>query len=222
MVAALHRRRKVTALMAINLTSTGVDFIHGRGNNKIVTLSMTFKELEDWAKKCGANMDDVIRRSFGRACYGLKKKFQEVIKNGGGVNGVPKWKDFEAFTKELRAVRGSSAPLGATLAEPHLAVAYKLNGWQIIGWPDKLETWSVKFQDGGDAKAEEDLADNSWRASIHRKGIRHIPRTYAHNPRRVMPEPFGSYVDAHLDEWANGAMYKGLAKMFQKYAGRAV
>ena len=53
-----------------------------------------------------------------------------------------------------------------------------------------------------------------------RKGIKEIPRTYAHNPRKVLPEPFGSYVDAHLEEWAKGAMYKGLAQMYQKYARR--
>lgn len=204
--------------MAVNLTSTGVDFLTGRGKNKIVTLSMTFKQLENWARSCGADMDSVLQRSFGRACAGLKKKFQQVIKNGGGVNGVPKWRDFEEFTKELRSARGSTAPLGGTLAEPHLVVAYKRNGWQIIGWPDTLEDWSVKFQDGGDIEAERQLEDPSWRASIHRKGIRSIPRTYAHNPRHVMPEPFGDYVDEHLDEWARGAMYKGLAKMFQKYS----
>ena len=206
--------------MALNLTATGVDFLTGRGKNKTVTLSMSFKQLEDWAKSCGADMDKVLQRSFGRACAGLKKKFQQVIKNGGGLNGVPKWKDFEEFTKELRAKRGTTAPMGAILAEPYLAVAYKKNGWQVIGWPDKLEEWSIKFQDGGDAAGERQLQDNSWRAWIHRKGIKEIPRTYAHNPRKVLPEPFGSYVDAHLEEWAKGAMYKGLAQMYQKYARR--
>lgn len=207
--------------MAVNLTATGVDFLTGRGKNKTVTLSMSFKQLEDWAKSCGADMDKVIQRAHGRACAGLKKKFQQVIKNGGGVNGVPKWKDFEAFTKELRAARGNSSPLGGVLAEPYLVVAYKQNGWQIIGWPDKLEEWSLKFQDGGDSAAVAQFTDNEWRASIHRKGIKEIPRTYAHNPRPVLPEPFGAYVDRHLEEWAKGALYKGIAQMFQKHVRRA-
>ncbi len=207
--------------MAVNLTATGVDFLSGRGKNKTVTLSMSFKQLEDWAKSCGADMDKVIQRSRGRACAGLKKKFQQVIKNGGGVNGVPKWRDFEEFTQALRAARGSSAPLGGILAEPYVVVSYKLNGAQVIGWPDRLADWAVKFQDGGDTLAEQQLQDDSWRAWMHRKGIKEIPRTYAHNPRPVLPEPFGTYVDEHLDDWAKGALYKGLAQMFAKHARRA-
>ena len=207
--------------MALNLTSTGVDFLTGRGKNKTVTLSMSFKQLENWAKSCGADMDKVIQRARGRACAGLKQKFKQVIKNGGGVNGVPKWKDFEEFTKELRAARGWSAPLGGILAEPYLVVSYKMNGAQVIGWPDKLEEWAIKFQDGGDAAAVAQFTDSEWRARMHRKGIKYIPRSYAHNPRQVLPEPFGSYVDKHLEEWAKGALYKGLAQMFAKHARRA-
>ena len=206
--------------MAINLTSTGVDFVSGRGKNKAVTLSMTFKELETWAKRQKIDVPRLMKRSFGRACSGLKKKFTQVIKGAGGVNGVPKFKDFESFTKELRAKNGRTSPMGGVLADPSLVVAFKKNGWQVIGWPDTLAAWSVKFQDGGDAAAERQLEDTSWRAYIHRKGIRDIPRTYAHNPRRVLPEPFGDYVDRHLDEWAKGAFYKELARQFQK-AGAA-
>jgi hypothetical protein len=214
--------------MAVNLTSTGVDFLTGRGKNKTVTLSMTFKELERWAARQKIDTAKLMTRSFGRACAGLKKKFRQVVQNAGGVNGVPKFKDFDAFTKELRKVKGiEDRPMGGVLADPAFIVSFKRNGWQIIGWPDQssgkgtpLAEWAIRFQDGGDALAEVQLQDPDWRAYIHRKGIREIPRTYAHNPRRVLPEPFGGYVDQHLEEWAKGALYKGLAKMYQKYAMR--
>ena len=48
------------------------------------------------------------------------------------------------------------------------------------------------------------------------KDIREIPREYAHNPREVLPEPFGSVVKRHLQEWAQGVYYKELAKLMQK------
>lgn len=202
--------------MALNLTSSGVDFVSGRGKNKTVTLSMTFKQLEDWARRMKIDTAKLMTRSFGRACAGLKKKFAEVMQNGGGVNGVPKFQDFEAFTKELRAAGGRTSPMGGVLADKSHIVAFKRNGWQIIGWPDALAEWAEKFQDGGDIKAERQIEDPSWRAYIHRKGIRDIPRNYAHNPRRVLPEPFGDYVKEHLEGWASGAFYKELARQFQK------
>ena len=202
--------------MAVNLTSTGVDFLTGRGKNKTVTLSMTFKELERWAARQKIDTAKLMTRSFGRACAGLKKKFRQVVQNAGGVNGVPKFKDFEEFTNALRSKSGRTSPMGGVLADPALVVAFKRNGWQVIGWPDKLADWAEKFQDGGDAKAERQMADPSWRSYIHRKGIRDIPRNYAHNPRRVLPDPFGDYVKEHLEEWAKGAFYKELARQFQK------
>lgn len=204
--------------MAVNLTATGVDFVSGRGKNKAVTLSMTFKQLETWAKRQKIDVPRLMKRSFGRACSGLKKKLYQVMASAGGVNGVPKFKDFEDFTKELReAGKRSGVPMGGVLADKSRIVAFKRNGWQIIGWPDALAAWAVKFQDGGDKLAEAQLADPSWRHYVHRlTGIHEIPRTYTHNPRRVLPEPFGDYVKLHLEEWARGAFYKELARQFQK------
>lgn len=222
MVAAMHRRRKGTSLMAIDLTSTGVDFVSGRGKNKAVTLSMTFKQLETWAKRQRIDVPRLMNRSFGRACSGLKKKFYQVMQNAGGVNGVPKFKDFEDFTKELReAGKRSGVPMGGVLADKSRIVAFKRNGWQIIGWPDALAAWAVKFQDGGDSAAAAQFADPSWRSYVHRTTrIHDIPRAYVRNPRRVIPEPFGDYVKANLEEWAKGAFYRELARQFQK-AGAA-
>ena len=210
--------------MALVVTSTGVDLVYGRGKNKTVELSMSFKELERWAKRMKIDTAKLMESSFGRACFGLKKWFRKVIKWGGGVCGVPKFKDFDAFTKELRKVKGiEDRPMGGVLADPAFIVSFKRNGWQIIGWPDQssgkgtpLAEWAIRFQDGDDALAEVQLQNPDWRAYIHRKGIREIPRTYAHNPRRVLPEPFGTFVKGRLEGWAKGAFYKELARQFQK------
>lgn len=203
--------------MAISLTSSGVVATAGRGASKTVVLDVSFKELERWAKRVRIDEASLWRRSYGRAISALKGRFSKVVRNAGGVEGVPKFRDFEDFTRELRAKRGmSSRPMGGKLADKANIVSYKRNGWQVIGWPDDLATWAVNFQDGIGGQSQ--LDSPAWRRGIHRLGIRDIPRSYAHNPRRVIPEPFGSQVDKHLDEWARGAYYKELARLMQKEA----
>lgn len=201
--------------MAMKLTDTGVIATAGRGRNKTVTLDVSFKDLERWAKRMEIDERAMWRRAYGRACAALKGRFSKIVRNAGGVEGVPKFRDFEEFTRELRAKRGtSSRPMGGVLANKANIVAFKRNGWQIIGWPDRLADWAVKFQDGTGGQAE--LNDPRTRRAWHRLGIREIPREYAHNPREVLPEPFGSQVKKHLEEWAQGVYYKELTKLMQK------
>ena len=208
--------------MAISLTSTGVDFVSGRGKHKTVELSMTFADLEKWAKRCRIDTKKIKTETFGWAVKGLKTKLRQVVTKAGGVNGVPKFRDFEEFTKELRAKKGiSGRPMGGVLADEKCIVSFKRNGYQVIGWPDNLAAWAVKFQDGGDRVAQRQLEDSGWRRYVHRMGIRDIPRSYSRNPRRVLPEPFGGFVKANLKAWAKGAFYKRLAGMFKKAADAA-
>ena len=208
--------------MAISLTSTGVDFVSGRGKHKTVELSMTFADLEKWAKRCRIDTKKIKTETFGWAVKGLKTKLRQVVTKAGGVNGVPKFRDFEEFTKELRAKKGiSGRPMGGVLADEKRIVSNKRNGYQVIGWPDNLAAWAVKFQDGGDRVAQRQLNDSGWRRAIHRRGIREIPHSYVKNPRRILPEPFGGFVKANLKAWAKGAYYKKLAKMFKKAADAA-
>lgn len=204
--------------MAFKLTDTGVDYSRGRGAAR-VTLSLSFAELEKWAKRQEIDTARLMKRSFGRAAFGLKKKFYDVIKSGGGVCGVPKFKDFDAFTQELRRVTGKSSPMGGVLADKGNIVAFKRNGYQVIGWPDYLSDVATAFQDGrGGSDAERWFTDPQYRRLFHKDGVRVVPRAYTHNPRRVIPEPFGSYVQQHLEEWARGAFYKELARQMTKGA----
>lgn len=107
--------------------------------------------------------------------------------------------------------------MGGVLAESGSIGAWKRNGWQYIGWKDYLAETARKFQEGLPGTAEQHLLDNAnYRHYLHRRGIKDIPRTYTRNPRQVLPEPFGSYVQVHLKEWAQGSYYKQLAKLMAK------
>lgn len=203
-------------LGTFSVGASSVTMTRGRGANRTVALEVSFKELEKWASKNKVDTKRLMTRSFGRACSGLKKKFTQVVTGAGGINGVPKFKDFEDFTKTLRNVRGtSSRPMGGKLAEKKSVVAFKRGGWQIIGWPDRLAEWAVKFQD---AVGNNDLNNNRFRHWLHSRGIHDIPRVYTRNPRRVIPEPFGKYVEQNLKDWAKSAFYKELARQFARSA----
>ncbi len=184
-----------------------------------VYLEVSFRALERWAKRNAVDCRRVYDRAYGAAIRALRSKLQKVVSRAGGVEGVPKFQDFEAFTRELRTARNNSAPMGGILAEKHVIVSYKRDGAQVIGWPDNLAEWAVKFQDGiGGASSEAMFTDPERRYHLHRLGIRDVPREYVHNPRRVLPEPFGSYVRRNLDNWAENTFFKALARQMMKTA----
>ena len=206
--------------MAFSITDVGVNFSRGKGAAK-VSLVISFKELEAWARRQKIDTKRLMQRSFGRACSGLKQKFARVTTEGGGVCGVPKFKDFEDFTKQLRELDGKTGRLmGGVLADKRRIVAFKRNGYQVIGWPDSMSRLAVAFQDGKGVEKKDEgfMFWPSTRYALHRKGIRDIPRYYVHNPRRIIPEPFGGFVQEHLEEWARGVFYKDLAKQMMKGA----
>lgn len=203
-------------MASYTVATRGIDISRGRGAAK-VTISVSFKELEAWAKKNALDTSRLMQRSFFWACKGLKDKLKQVMRSGGGVYGVPKFKDFEAFTKELRAASGKKTRMGGVLAEKESFYGGRSGAWYYVGWKDYLAQAAKKFQDGlGGEISERYFTDANYRAMWHRKGLKNVPRSYVHNPRRVLPEPFGSYVRAHLKEWAKGAFYKALAKQMQK------
>lgn len=200
--------------MALKTTQTGVQISSGRGRSK-VTVEVSFAELEAWAKKMKVDTPKLLQKSFAAACSGLKKKFVKIVQSGGGSSGVPKFKNFDAFTKHLRQVSNDNSPMGGKLASKSSVGAWKRNGWQVIGWKDYLSNYAVAFQDALPGKAEAMLNNSSWRRWLHMRGIKDIPRTYQRNQRKVIPEPFGSYVKQNLQSWAMSTFYKSLAKMMQ-------
>lgn len=209
--------------MTVKLSDFGATVTEGRGAAKTVLLDISFKDLEVWAARSGKDAAALWRRSYGRAVSGLKKQFAKIVTSAGGVYGVPKFKNFEQFTTEFRAATNRTAPMGGVLADKRRIVAYKRNGWQIIGWPDALDRVAVAFQEGeGGRSAENWLNNPRERAWLHRRGLRDIPRTYTHNPRHIIPEPFGSHVRNNLDNWAKSIYFKQLASLMAKNAKGAV
>ena len=181
-----------------------------------IPLKVELPALIKWAKKMKYDVPKLVTQSYGRACSGLKKKLLQVMQMGGGVNGVPKFHDYEEFTKELMRAQGKDpTQMGGILSEPWTIVAYKKNGWQYIGWPDKLAAWAVNFQD---AVGNHALEYDSFRHRCHQLGIKDVPREYAHNPRQVIPEPFGAYVRENLNDWAKGALAKQIKTLMKKAA----
>ena len=172
-------------------TDSTVRATSGRGRNKVIVLEVSFKELERWAKRQMIDTKTMLNKSFVTATTNVKSKLVKVITRRGGVEGVPKFHDFEEFTKSLRAVRGlSSRPMGGILADKEKFFVSRINGYWRVGWVDRLAEWAVKFQEGGDYKAEANFQSDGFRRWMHVLGIQDIPRTYAHNPRQVLPEPF--------------------------------
>lgn len=201
--------------MAYSLTDSGVSVRTGRGQNAVV-ITLSFKEIEAWAKRMRKDTAELWRLSYGRAVSGLKKKFIEVMTKSGGVYGVPRFKDFEDFTKQYRASRGRTDTMGGVLAERSVIVAFKRNGYQVIGWPDKMGDTAESFQEGrGGPSAEKWFTDSQWRQAWHRRGIKDIPRAYVHNERMVIEPYFVQYVRDNLDQWAKSAYFTGLAKLMQ-------
>ena len=198
---------------------SGIRFSGKNGKLK-VNLDVSFAEIDAWAKQMNIDTEQLMNKSFGRACFGLRQKFRQVMNSSGGVVGVPKFKSFEQFTNQLREINGrSNIKMGGRLADKKQIVSFKKNGYQIIGWGDHLQEAAIKFQDGaGGSSAERFLNDSGSRHWMHKRGIHDIPRSYQHNPRRVIPEPFGSYVEEHIEEWAKNAYYKELARQMKKVA----
>lgn len=204
-------------LGTFSVGSGNVVLTQGRGRNKAVVLDVSFKELEVWAAKNQIDEKKTWDKAWNRAMSTLRSRLQKVVKGAGGYEGVPKFKDFEAFTKELRAISNRTSPMGGILSDPHLIKWEKIGKTSYIGWLDRLADWAVKFQDGEPGfNSEWYFTTPEGRHLMHEKGIKNVPHEYVRNPRRVLPEPFGTHVDKYLPEWAQGVFYKDLAKQMAK------
>lgn len=201
---------------------TGVLFSKGRGKAR-VELQISFAELERWAKRNAVDAPKLMHRSFGRACSGLKKQLAVVMQQGGGVNGVPRFKSYEDFTAEYKRSlnKESDGKIGGVLADDRRIVAFRRGGWQYIGWPDRMENLVEAFQEGrGGSYAEEWLNNRRVRHYLHFTAqIRDVPRSYVHNERAVLEPHFHDHVAANLEVWAKNIFYKDLARQMMKARG---
>lgn len=203
--------------MAISLTESGAEISRGRGAAK-VSIEVSFRELERWAKKNKIDTKRLMKRSYGRACSGLTRKLAAIMQHGGGINGVPRFKAYESITQEMRRARGvdPNGPIGGMLAMRKNIKAWKSGGKQFIGWPDAIGDIAEKFQSGFGERFDS-WEDKDFRAHIHRRfGLSDIPRSYVHNKREVIEPHFHGYVKSNLDYWAEHIFYKELARQMQR------
>ena len=203
----------MASLGTFKVNDGNVTLTRGRGANKAVVLDVSFKELEIWAARNSVNEKKVWDRAWTRAMSTLRNRLQKVISGAGGYDGVPKFKDFEQFTTELRVARNKTAPMGGVLAAKKVIIWEKIGKSYYIGWPDRLADWAVKFQD---AEGDPYFTTMRRKISFWRLGLHNLPAQYVHNPRRVLPEPFGAHVDKYLPQWAEGVFYKDLAKQMAR------
>lgn len=173
--------------------------------------------------------------------YGAVRKLRshlvEVMDKGGGIYGVPKFKEYDPFTKSVRAIRGYTGKMGGVLAEDYAIVAYKQGKKQIIGYPDgatrtsekstaklieqaggsnrvnSLADFAVKFQTG-EGKTPDEFADPESRAKWG-KIPGGVPTAYAHNPRPFI-DHFAAHVGERLNEMADEIFIQKIAAKIKK------
>lgn len=204
--------------MAYSVTGTGVAISKGRGK-AAVSIEVSFKAIENWARRQGIDTPKLLKKSFGKACSGLKKQLVAVMQRGGGDYGVPRFRDYEAFTAEYRREtdRDPTGPIGGILADKNRMAFFRRGGWQYFGWPDELRRVAEAFQEGrGGSEAEGWLQNKRVRAWLHGNDVNPVPLAYSHNSRMVIKPYFMDHVRRNIDDWAEKIFYKDLAKQMQE------
>lgn len=199
-----------------------------------IAIEVNFKQIEACMKRCREKLPKIRAKSWARSVGTLLKQLKSVMKSGGNPQkGVPKFQQWDDFTRALmkaRSNRGGNkqkARIGGVLADENKIVSYMRKSFltntaeQVFGWPDALEKAAILFQDGGNSQSGAALADNSWRAYVHRLGVDSIPRDYTHVPRPVLV-PFKDYAVKKIDEWAEAQIHKTMAAIIANESRRAM
>ncbi len=130
-----------------------------------------------------------MRAAFGAAATRAQNRLRKVMRQAGGVYGVPRMAAHHEISTYLRP----GQKMGGILAEKHVIVKYKVDAdTQYIGWPDGLARWASNFQD----QATRPFTDGQ-RRWMHHKGLRDVPTTYQ-RPERDVIDSFASNLAA---EW---------------------
>lgn len=132
-----------------------------------------------------------MRAAFGAAAKRARRRLVKVMRQAGGVYGVPAMAPHNEISTYLRP----GQKMGGMLAEPNYIVMFKRSpDEQVIGWPDSsakppkskgkfvgLSEWARKFQEA------ETRPMKDWeRDYLLRRGIFHVPGTYSRPERDVI------------------------------------
>jgi hypothetical protein len=141
-----------------------------------------------------------MRAAFGAAAKRARKRLVKVMRQAGGVYGVRGMPPHHEISTYLRP----GQKMGGMLADPTYIVMFRRNpDEQVIGWPDPLAKWAVKFQEANThATTEAECRYLRWR------GVKDIPATYSRPDRDVI----NSFAANLAGEWP------GMVRaMFEKY-----
>lgn len=141
-----------------------------------------------------------MRAAFGAAATRARKRFQKLMRAGGGMYGVSQLAPHHSISTYLRP----GQKMGGVLADPARIVMFKRSpDEQVIGWPDALAKWAVRFQE-----SNTHAMTQGERGYLHWRGVRDIPSTYSRPERDVV----NSFAADLTREWP------GMVNaMFEKY-----
>ena len=141
-----------------------------------------------------------MRAAFGAAAKRARKRLVKTMRQAGCVYGVPAMAPHSSISTYLRP----GQKMGGVLADERRIVMFKRSpDEQVIGWPDPLAKWAVRFQE-----ANTHAMTNGERRYLHMRGVRDIPGTYSRPERDVI----NSFAADLAREWP------GMVNaMFEKY-----
>ena len=141
-----------------------------------------------------------MRAAFGAAAKRARKRLVKVMRSAGGVYGVRGMPPHHEISTYLRP----GQKMGGMLADPTYIVMFRRNpDEQVIGWPDPLAKWAVKFQE-----ADTHPFTDAQRKWMHRRGVKDVPFTYSRPDRDVI----NSFAENLAREWPDM-----VRAMFEKY-----
>ena len=141
-----------------------------------------------------------MRAAFGAAAVRARRRLAKVMRQAGGVYGVRGMPPHHEISTYLRP----GQKMGGVLADDKRIVMFRRGeDEQVIGWPDALAKWAVRFQE-----ADTHPFTDAQRAWMHHRGIKDIPATYSRPDRDVI----NSFAVNLAAEWP------GMVRaMFEKY-----
>lgn len=183
-----------------------------------VEIRISMKEIERRMRRMRDKLPKLRERAFKVQMGTILKQMQKAMASGGGVYGVPRFKEYESFTKDLRKAYGRDAngPIGGNLANKHMFRYDALTPFSStrpkvrIGWLKGCEDSAMKFQ-LGQGNTPDPFTDRQQRHQWHRVlATDELPDHYVHNQRQLII-PFERHVTENLQKWIDGYVRKTLA-----------
>jgi len=191
-----------------------------------VEIRISTKEIERRARRLRDQMPALRARAFKTQMKTILGQMKKAMRQGGGVYGVPKYADFEQFTKDLRAATGQSGRMGGKLADDHVFRYDALTPFSSarpkvrIGWIEGLTNSALKFQLGtGNSPDPFTVAHTRhyWHKVL---ATEDLPSSYLHKERQLIV-PFERHVHENLQKWIDGYVRKTLAHQIAKEMRKA-